>query len=108
MPYVSKIRANVEKEYSKPSWKASTPPGGPLPSGSAHVETIHLKKGLPYVVAVLCSFLGLLFPEWDKMHVQPFFWALIALFHKFLPNAAFFTCHDKRESYLIVWQQNNV
>ena len=52
--------------------------------------------------------------EWEKVwsrlsaHLQPFFSALSTYFNIFWQKYHILTCRDKRESYLIVLQQNNV
>ena len=53
-------------------------------------------------------------PEWDKVwsrlssHLQPFLSALCAYFKIFRQKYRILTYRDKRESYFIVLQQNNV
>ena len=50
--------------------------------------------------------------EWEKVwlsaHMEPFFLALSAYLTVFDKKYHILTCRDKRESYLIVLQQNNV
>ena len=52
--------------------------------------------------------------EWDKvcsrlsLHLQPFFWLLVRILTIFDKKYRIFTRRDKRESNLIVLQQNNV
>ena len=53
-------------------------------------------------------------PEWDKVwsrlssHLQPFFWLIAHILTIFDKKYRILTRRDKRESYLIVLQQNNV
>ena len=52
--------------------------------------------------------------EWEKVwirlsaHLQPFFWPIGRILTIFDKKYRIFTRRDKRESYLIVLQQNNV
>ena len=52
--------------------------------------------------------------EWDKvwsrlsLHLQPFFWLIVRILTIFDKKYHILTRRDKRESYLIVLQQNNV
>ena len=52
--------------------------------------------------------------EWEKVwsrlsaHLQPFFWLIARILTIFDKKYPILTCCDKRESYLIILQQNNV
>ena len=66
------------------------------------------------VRSAILAYLSWCCSEWDKVwsrllsHLQPFFWLIARILTIFDKKYHILTRRDKRESYLIVLQQNNV